>query len=222
MIKLLVQEDSFWRQRAKSFWLRDGDLNTRFFHASATSRAKVNRIDKIQGDDAIIVENPIQIQEIAKSYFDNLFMPRVGIYEPVLCAIGPCVTQEDNELLVKPFSHVEFSTTLSQMHSDKSPGPDGFNLGFFKQAWDLCGKDIFEVCCFWLERGYFPTSVNDTNIALIPKRDNPETMKDWRPISLCNVVYKILSKVLANRLKLVLHKCVSLVQSAFCPWEVHF
>jgi len=56
-----------------------------------------------------------------------------------------------------------------------------------------------------------------TNIALIPKVDSQVSMKDWRPIALCNVVYKIVAKVLANRLKLVLDKCVSDSQSAFVP-----
>ncbi|GAU22005.1 hypothetical protein TSUD_111440, partial [Trifolium subterraneum] len=101
------------------------------------------------------------------------------------------------------------------MHPDKSPGPDGFNPAFYQRFWEQCSDDIFSAASIWLERGYFPTSLNETNICLIPKCDNPTSMKDLRPISLCNVLYKMISKVLANRLKCCLDKCVSQEQSAF-------
>jgi hypothetical protein len=68
--------------------------------------------------------------------------------------------------------------------------------------------DIFNECCQWLNEGQFPPSLNSTNIALIPKGSEQKTMKDWRPIGLCNILYKLLSKVLANRLKLIMHKCI--------------
>jgi hypothetical protein len=101
------------------------------------------------------------------------------------------------------------------MHPDKAPGPDGFNPAFYQHFWDLCGNDIYEAARDWLDRGYFPSSLNETNICLIPKCDNPISMKDMRPISLCNVLYKMVSKVLANRLKECIDKCVSEEQSAF-------
>jgi len=103
------------------------------------------------------------------------------------------------------------------MHPDKSPRTDGLNLGFFQKFWPLIGTKIFEACCSWLDEGSFPSTLNDTNIALIAKVDHPESMKDLRPISLWNVIYKILSKFLANRLKQILHKCISNSQAAFVP-----
>ncbi|KAK2383934.1 hypothetical protein QL285_071338 [Trifolium repens] len=101
------------------------------------------------------------------------------------------------------------------MHPDKAPGPDGFNPAFYQHFWSVCGDDIFEAAREWLDRGYFPSNLNDTNICLIPKCDNPTSMKELRPISLCNVLYKMVSKVLANRLKVCLDKCVGEEQSAF-------
>jgi hypothetical protein len=101
------------------------------------------------------------------------------------------------------------------MHPDKAPGPDGFNPAFYQHFWDRCSNDIYEAAQDWLARGYFPSSLSETNICLIPKCENPTTMKDMRPISLCNVLYKMISKLLANRLKCCLEKCISEEQSAF-------
>lgn len=94
------------------------------------------------------------------------------------------------------------------MHPDKAPSPDGMNPAFYQNFWDICGNDIFHAACSWLETGIFPINLNDTNIALIPKIPSPDSTKDLCPISLCNVVYKIIAKVLTNRLKRVIASCV--------------
>lgn len=133
----------------------------------------------------------------------------------VIEAIPAVITDADNESLVKPFVMEEFSHALSEMHKDKALGPDGMNPGFYKRFWHLCGEEVFHASQSWLQQEYFPSYLNDTNIVLIPKKHNPASMKDLCPISLCNVVYKILSKVLANRLKPLLSKCISLEQPAF-------
>lgn len=103
------------------------------------------------------------------------------------------------------------------MHPDKCSGPDGYNPGFYQHFWNLCSDNIFNECCGWLDTGHFPHDLNFTNIALIPKGSTQVSMKDWRPIALCNVLYKIIAKVLANRLKQVLLHCISDNQSAFVP-----
>jgi hypothetical protein len=135
--------------------------------------------------------------------------------DPVLSLISPRVTVEDNAMLVAPFTKEEVRLALFQMHPDKSPGPDGFNPAFYQNFWDLCGDDVFTAIKDWLGRGYFSSTLNETNICLIPKCDSPISMKDFRPISLYNVLYKVVSKFLANRLKLVLGKFISEEQSAF-------
>lgn len=109
----------------------------------------------------------------------------------------------------------EFSIAIHQMEPNKALGPDGFNPGFYHRFWEKNGEEIFHACSGWLERSYFPASLNDTNIALLPKVGNPTNMTELRPIALCNVLYKLISKVLANRLKKVLPSCISEEQSAF-------
>ncbi|CAJ2636059.1 unnamed protein product [Trifolium pratense] len=214
---LLVKDDMFWRQRAKTFWYREGDLNTRYFHATATTRKNKNRIVRLEDVHGNVCNSVEDIKGIAKDYFMNLFQQQNGERMPVINAVTSNISAEDNNDLTAPFSIDEFKDVVFSMEADKCPGPDGFNPGFYHNFWDLCGNEIFEAGCSWLECGAFPPSLNSTNIALIPKGDSQASMKDWRPISLCNVLYKIVAKVLANRLKPILEKCISENQSAFIP-----
>ena len=103
------------------------------------------------------------------------------------------------------------------MHPDKAGGPDGLNPAFFQQFWPILGKEVYSCCKDWLNNNSFPTNLNDTNMVLIPKKENACRLKDLPPIALCNILYKILSKVLANRLKLILPHIISENQAAFVP-----
>ena len=217
MTHLLVQEDLYWRQRAKIHWYKDGDLNTKFFHSSATARKKVNKISSLETDDGLRVTDEVRMANVAKNYFHELFQAKDSVRAPVLDTLRQVVTEEDNIKLTAPFQIKEFKEAMFSMQSDKCPGPDGFNPGFYQHFWQICSPDIFKDCVSWLANGQLPASLNSTNIALIPKGSEQRTMKDWRPIALCNVLYKVLSKVLANRLKKILHKCVADNQSAFVP-----
>ena len=123
--------------------------------------------------------------------------------------------RDENIALVLPFSKEEFKEAIMQMHPDKSSGPDGFDPAFFQRFWDLVGDDVYQDSLEWMNNLCFPPLVNNTNICLIPKHQNPRTMKDYKPIALCNVNYKILAKVLANRLKKLLPQIISHEQAAF-------
>ncbi|CAN0875633.1 Transposon TX1 uncharacterized 149 kDa protein [Linum grandiflorum] len=104
---------------------------------------------------------------------------------------------------------------MFSMHPDKAPRPDGFNSGFYQKFWPLVGAQISSACRTWLERGELPDQIQEMTIVLLPKGNQPTTMKDWRPISLCNVLYRLVAKVLANRLRKIMPRVVSEEQSAF-------
>ena len=103
------------------------------------------------------------------------------------------------------------------MHPTKSPGPDGMSPIFFQKYWDVVGPQVIQSVMYILRTRMMPNGLNDTYICLIPKVKSPQKISEYRPISLCNVIYKIVSKVLANRLKRVLPDVVSEAQSAFIP-----
>jgi hypothetical protein len=152
---------------------------------------------------------------IANQY-QNLFLSHAGGHEEeVLECVQRRVTTEMNESLLAPFTGDEVCCALDSIGDLKAPGADGFLAIFYKQFWQLVGERIKEEVLVFLNGAAMPHEWNDTVIVLIPKVKAPEKLKDLRPISLCNVIYKLISKVLANRLKHVLPEIISPSQSAF-------
>ena len=101
------------------------------------------------------------------------------------------------------------------MEGDKAPGPDGFTMAFFHHCWSVVEKDVMDVFDFFHRHSMFERSLNASFLTLIPKKSNAVNIKDFRPISLVGSVYKLLSKVLANRLRAVLDKLISETQNSF-------
>nr|DAD49162.1 TPA_asm: hypothetical protein HUJ06_019099 [Nelumbo nucifera] len=192
LLKLLGKEEDYWRQRSKSFWLRDGDANTKYFHATASTRKRTSRISRLMDDEGNWHDDPSSLCQVVQDYFRKLFSLSSSYAIECFDFFDCKVSDSDNEKLLSPFSFEEFKEVVFQMHPDKSP-----------------------TAVSWLSREEFPASLNGTTIVLIPKCESPKTMKDLRPISLCNVLYKIVSKVLANRLKVLLSNIILNAQSAF-------
>jgi len=127
----------------------------------------------------------------------------MGINE-CLSVLPPRVTKEMNDSLTRPFTPKDVDNALRQLQPLKAPEPDGFKACFFQQNWATMGPDIRKLALDFLNVGIFDPALNSTHIALIPKLSNAVSVCDFRPISLCNVAYKIFAKFLANRLKVVL------------------
>ena len=120
-----------------------------------------------------------------------------------------------NSNLTREYTADEVEFALKQMKPLIAPGPDGMSPIFFKSCWKFIGQDVIDASLAILNSGNMLASLNHTYIALIPKTKSPEKANDFRPISLCNVLYKIVSKTIANRLMKILPKLVSESQSAF-------
>ena len=125
-----------------------------------------------------------------------------------------------NNMLLEEFTQEEVKKALFQMNPTKAPGPDGMNPLFFQKYWHIVGTDVSDAVLDYINSGKFLQSINFTHITLIPKKKNLELMSYFRPISLCNVIFKLVSKVLPNRLKRILGRIISDCQSTFVAKRV--
>jgi len=116
---------------------------------------------------------------------------------------------------IKPFSAIEVKEAVWGCDSFKSPGPDGVNFGFIKEFWEELKDDVMRFISEFHRNGKFMKGINNTFIALIPKIDSPQRLNDFRPISLVGSLYKVLAKVLANILKVVMGTVIADSQTAF-------
>jgi hypothetical protein len=120
-----------------------------------------------------------------------------------------------NEKLFVEFVAEEINQALAQIHPLKSPGPDGFGVSFYQHHWGIIRDQVRAATLHSLNGGTFDSAINETFIALIPKSPTASSISEYQPISLCNVLYKLIAKVLANRLKLTLPSIISHNQSVF-------
>lgn len=154
--------------------------------------------------------------DIAVKYFDNLFCSAQPSYpSELLEGFEIRVTSQMNRELRTPVTDAEIKKAIKAIKSDNPPRPDGMTGKFFLQFWQINGPQITKEVKAFFESDCLPSDWNFTQICLLPQKTNPNRMTDLRPISLCSVVYKIVSEVLRSRLKKILPHLVSPTQRAF-------
>ncbi|GJX67681.1 hypothetical protein Tco_0303408 [Tanacetum coccineum] len=212
-----IMEEKFLKQKAKIDWLREGDSNSAYFHKSVKSRISRSRIDVVATSDGVVYEN----DKVAEAF--------VSHYEIFLGQPGSTTGFCDNDLfqnsleenvaleMTRMVTRQEVKSALFSMGNEKSSGPDGFLAAFFKETWDIVADDFVAAVCEFFTNGKILRELNHTIIALIPKVSSPTCVNDYRPISCCNVIFKCISKIIANRIKESLKVLVSPNQSAFVP-----
>ncbi|XP_038708538.1 uncharacterized protein LOC120003588 [Tripterygium wilfordii] len=128
---------------------------------------------------------------------------------------GPCLDRDVQSLLLAPVTAKDIKDTLFSIGNDKAPSPDDFSSVFFKKAWGVVAVDFCAAVKDFFISSALLKQVNHAVIALIPKSVNVNSVKDFRPISCCNVTYKVISKILAGRLAKALQCIISPAQNAF-------
>ena len=208
------------KQRAKLHWLDVGYHNNKTFHNAIRVRKAQNSIREIRCSNGSSVTKPKDIKEEAVRFFSeflNKFPDNyTGATSEELEELQKFrCSEEDCSLLEAHVTAEEIRKVVFAMPSNKSLGPDGFPSEFFKITWPIVAQDFTIAVQSVFRFGFLPKGVNSTILALVPKKTDSLEMRDYRPIACCNVLYKVVSKNLANRLKLILPRVISECQSAF-------
>ncbi|RVW65755.1 LINE-1 retrotransposable element ORF2 protein [Vitis vinifera] len=212
--KWALMEETSWRQKSREIWLKEGDKNTGFFHKMANSNRRRNCLKKIKINGTWLSEEHDIQRGVVRAFKDLL--SDSGGWRPCCNNIEfDSIGDEEVARLEECFSGDEVFLALSDLNGDKAPGPDGFSLAFWQFCWDFVKDEVLGFFKEFYERGKFVRSLNTTFLVLIPKKCGAEDLSDFRPISLVGGLYKLLAKVLANRLKKVVGKVVSSSQNAF-------
>lgn len=112
LANLLLQEDTYWRQRAKVYWLADGDTNSKFFHASASARKRRNTIKKLRDPSGNWIVAHDELCSLVRNYFTNIFTSQQGDHHPIISCVQPRVSIEENNILTAPFTESEFKDSF--------------------------------------------------------------------------------------------------------------
>jgi hypothetical protein len=165
--------------------------------------------------DGANLEGVHPIWQAVYTHFANHFKTRNMVRSGVENLEFNSLSVAECSSLTKPFSKAEVKAAIWDCDSLKSPGPDGINFGFFKDFWMEMKGDVMRFISEFHQNGKLTKGLNFTFIALIPKVDSPQRLNDFRPISLVGSLYKILAKLLANRLRMVIGSVISEAQTIF-------
>lgn len=215
---ILDKQAEFHKQRYKKLWVTEGDRNTHFFQQSILKRARRNRILFLTDKLGNPLTTQDQIASCFNSYFTKLFTSQVQHQQ---FHYLPQQNRGDEDLNSEFTRSVpdkaELWAIIKNMRKDAAPGPDGFDAAFYRASWDWLGDDVVQLVQNFYSTGILPPDLNKTFVVLIPKKNAPVLPQDFRPISLCNVIYKIIAKSLADRIKPFLPNKIHASQAAFIP-----
>jgi hypothetical protein len=214
---VLFQEETLWYQKSREQNIKLGSRNTSFFHAQSIIRRKRNKIHGIRLSTGEWCTDPDTMRLEALNFFKELFCTRQLVTPRLDEAHNTGLDDEAVAELSKTVTKKEVLDALMSMKSYKAPGPDGFQPIFFKLYWEVIGDDLWKFIRLAFEDGRYDPEICETLIVLLPKGESQNTFKDFRPISLCNTTYKLLSKILVSRLRPFLDDIVSPLQNSFIP-----
>ncbi|KZV18919.1 hypothetical protein F511_17825 [Dorcoceras hygrometricum] len=171
--------------------------------------------DFLQDKDSCL-ERQLDIQSSGAGFFEKLLTGEdTALYKFNPNIIPRLLHEGDNYKLEALPSLDEIKEVTFSIHADSAAGPDGYSALFYSSCWDIIKEDLFQAVLEFFEGRPLPRSFTATSIVLIPKSDNAQKWSEFRPISLCNVCNKIISKLLATRLRPLLDQIISPQQSGF-------
>ncbi|KAL0294577.1 UNVERIFIED_CONTAM: Retrovirus-related Pol polyprotein from type-1 retrotransposable element R2 [Sesamum radiatum] len=211
------------QQRAKMAWMKYGDQCSRVFFRKVGKRRSSKRVFQITNLAGQTLTNPSAVVDEFVRYYQDLLRGRTRDRFIDLRYLRPwarhILSEEEAASLVVPVTPGEIKQALFDIDESKALGPDGYSAAFYKAAWPVIGEEVTQAILEFFRTGKLLKQVNATLISLIPKVNNPVVVAEFRPISCCNVLYKVITKILVQRMRSLLHTIISLSQNAFVPGQ---
>ncbi|XP_074283428.1 uncharacterized protein LOC141607978 [Silene latifolia] len=207
----------FLCQKAKLEWSKFGDENSRFFHSHIRTRQIQNRVMYIRGTDGILCTNPPDIEAAFLNYYRDLLgtnQVTTPVHFPTV-RTGNLITKDHEQILLSSVTAEEIKANFFSIPGMKSPGPDGYTSEFYKDSWEIVGDKTVDAIQDFFRTGKLLKQINTTTLTLIPKVPNPVSVLEFRPIACCNVVYKVIAKVLCSRPNKILPSIINESQGGF-------
>lgn len=216
MEEVLYHEEIMWFQKSREQWITSGDHNTSFYHAATLVRRGRSRVEALKDEDGMWISDLNIIKGLIRDYYNGIFSKDNNSDEKLtLDGAFPEIPDHNWSEFNATCSREEIPKAVFDMAPFKAPGPDGLGACFYQKTWNTTGETIVKEVKQFFETGSLDIGLNETSIVLIPKVTSPENVKQFRPISLCNVPYKIITKVITNRLQKVMTLLIGPMQSSF-------
>jgi hypothetical protein len=214
---ILKLEEKFWALNSRVGWVLEGDRNTKFFHTSTIVRRRANKIVRLKNSvGEWIIDNDLIRLHIQQGFVDlfstSHLHPPSGFCLPMW---APRVLDQEALSLITHVDVKDVKMSLWSLKAFKALGPNGLHPRFFQKCWPTVGELVVNEVRQIFSTGKMPKYLNRILISLIPKCLGPETLSQFRPISLCNTVYKIVTKIIVCRLRPIMGNLVSPFQAAF-------
>jgi hypothetical protein len=213
---VLHMEELFWSEKAKVKWHIEGDRNTAYFHRIAKIRNTSNHISSLMNGD-VALNSTDEISAHVVDHFSSLFKQTGtfidnGLVEEV---IPKLITDRINHMLTLLPSNDEIKNAVFSLNNDSAPGPDGFGACFFQSYWDIVKQDVINAVLHFFTTAWLSPNFNSNTLVLIPKVSHANSLNQYRPIALANFKFKIISKIIADRLASIMPAITSVQQRGF-------
>lgn len=212
----LSYEEEIWRAKSRLNWYCHGDRNTKFFHQMTKIRNGTQKMAVLR-DGELIIDDHDGIAQHVLNFYTNLYAsPNNCVPNDLISRVVPSlVTDAENDILTAIPSTEEIKLAVFSMNGDGAPGSDGFAGCFYQLFWDVIGQDVCSAVSQFFAQGWLPPNLNSNLVALIPKVKGTDRIEDFRPIALANFQFKVITKVLADRLAAIASRIISPQQRGF-------
>ncbi|GKD65384.1 RNA-directed DNA polymerase, eukaryota [Tanacetum coccineum] len=201
-------------QKSKVKWAVEGDENSKFFHGIINKKRSQLSVRGVFVD-GVWLTDPVLVKKAFHDHFESRFRKPNSARFKINFPFPNRLTHDQVADLERGVSREEIRRAVWDCGENKSPGPDGFTFEFFRKYWNCIGPDFCVAVEHFFVNGSFSKGCNSSFVALIPKVTDAKFVNDYRPISLIGSVYKVVTKIMATRLAMVIESIVSDTQSAF-------